>query len=260
MSKKRIDVLLVERELAETRQRAQALVLAGDVQVNGRVASKPGMLVPDDADITVRQPLRYVSRGGLKLEGALSEFHVHVIGKVCVDVGASTGGFTDCLLQNGAARIYAIDVGYGQLAWKLRTDPRVIVMDRTNIRRLVSLPEPVDLAVIDASFISLQLILPVVKKLLKPLGEVVALVKPQFEAGRQQVGKGGIVRDPDVHRAVLARLSRFAGDAGWRIRGMARSRIVGAEGNVEFFMYLASDKNLANIAIESAIERAVTEG
>ncbi len=260
MAKRRIDVLLVERELAETRQRAQALVLAGEVTVNGQVVPKPGMLVPADAEISVRQPLRYVSRGGLKLEGALTEFQIHVAGKLCADIGASTGGFTDCLLQNGAARVYAIDVGYGQLAWKLRTDPRVVVMDRVNIRFLASLPERVDLVTIDASFISLELILPSVKNLLQPFGSVVALVKPQFEAGRAQVGKGGIVRDPGVHRMVLARVAKRAMDDAWRVRGIARSPIVGAEGNVEFFIHFALDRTLPDISIEPAIEHAVTKG
>jgi 23S rRNA (cytidine1920-2'-O)/16S rRNA (cytidine1409-2'-O)-methyltransferase len=257
VAKKRIDVLLVERELAETRQRAQALIMAGDVHVNGRVVLKPGTTVPVDADISLRQPLKYVSRGGLKLEGALDAFQIGVSGKVCADVGASTGGFTDCLLQRGAARVYAIDVGYGQLAWKLRADARVVVMDRVNIRHLPSLPEPIELATIDASFISLQLILPTVKSLLQPHGEVVALVKPQFEAGREQVGKGGIVRDPKVHRAVLEKITRFAIEKEWRVLGIGRSPLAGAEGNVEFFVHLSADRDRQDISIQSAIERVV---
>jgi 23S rRNA (cytidine1920-2'-O)/16S rRNA (cytidine1409-2'-O)-methyltransferase len=257
VAKKRIDVLLVDRELAETRQRAQALIMAGDVQVNGRVVLKPGTTVTEDADISLRQPLKYVSRGGLKLEGAFQAFQIDVTGKVCADIGASTGGFTDCLLQRGAARVYAIDVGYGQLAWKLRSDPRVVVMDRVNIRHLGSLPEPIDLATVDASFISLELVLPPVKKLLQPRGEVVALVKPQFEAGRTQVGKGGVIRDPQVHRAVLVKIARFAVENGWRVLGISRSPLTGAEGNVEFFVHLSADPGRQDIAIEPAIDRVL---
>ncbi len=231
--------------------------MAGDVQVDGRVILKPGTMVAENADISLRQPLKYVSRGGLKLEGALEDLQIDVTGKVCADVGASTGGFTDCLLQHGAARVYAIDVGYGQLAWKLRTDPRVVVMDRVNIRHLPSLPEPIDLATIDASFISLELILPTVQKLLQPRGEVVALVKPQFEAGREQVGKGGIVRDPHVHRAVLAKIAHSAVENGWRLLGITRSPLTGAEGNVEFFVHLSVDGSRQDIAVEPAIERVL---
>ncbi len=260
MAKKRIDVLLVERGLAETRQRAQALIMAGNVQVNGRVEIKPGTAVPEDAEISLRQPLKYVSRGGLKLEGALDAFQIDVTGKVCADIGASTGGFSDCLLQRGAARVYAIDVGYGQLAWKIRTDPRAIVMDRVNIRHLVSLPEPIHLATIDASFISLELVLPSVQKLLQPQGDVVALVKPQFEAGRDQVGKGGIVRNVQVHRAVLAKVGRFAAASGWRVLGISRSPLTGAEGNTEFFLHLSADQHRQDVEIESAIERVLQKG
>lgn len=257
MAKKRLDALLVERELTETRARAQALILAGDVQVNGQVVGKAGTPVPEDAEILIRAPLKYVSRGGFKLEGALDAFRIDPGGQVCADVGASTGGFTDCLLQRGAARVYAIDVGYGQLAWKLRNDPRVVVMDRVNIRYLEALPEPVDLAAIDASFISLTLVLPTVKKLLHSSGQAVALVKPQFEAGRAQVGKGGIVRDPQVHRAVIEKIARHAMNQGWRVRGVARSPLTGAEGNVEFFIYLAADQALEDIDLPPAVERVM---
>lgn len=238
MAKKRLDVLLVERELAETRQRAQALILAGDVRVNQQVVTKAGTLVAEDAEITVRAPLPYVSRGGLKLASALDAFAVNPRDKICADVGASTGGFTDCLLQRGAARVYAIDVGYGQLAWKLRTDPRVVVMDRVNVRYLDALPEPLDLVVIDVSFISLTYVLPVAHKLLHAQGECVALIKPQFEAGREQVGKGGIVRDARVHRAVLEKIAEYAATNAWCVRGLCRSPIVGADGNIEFFIHL----------------------
>ena len=257
MAKKRLDVLLVERELADTRQRAQALILAGVVQVNGQRVDKAGTPVLEDAEITVRAPLKYVSRGGLKLEGALDAFHLDPRGKVCADLGASTGGFTDCLLQGGATRVYAIDVGYGQLAWKLRNDPRVVTMDRINIRHLESLPEPIDLATIDTAFISLTLILPVAKRLLQPCGEAVALVKPQFEAGREQVGKGGIVREPRVHRAVIEKIAQHALENGWRVRGLARSPITGADGNVEFFIHLSADAAQTNIDLEPEIERVV---
>ncbi|MEW5719942.1 MAG: TlyA family RNA methyltransferase [Chloroflexota bacterium] len=247
MPKKRLDVLLVEREVAETRQRAQALILAGDVRVDDQVVSKAGAFVADDAAITIRAPLKYVSRGGLKLEGALDAFALDPRDKICADIGASTGGFTDCLLQRGAARVYAIDVGYGQLAWKLRNDPRVVVMERVNVRYLDALAEPIDLAVIDVSFISLTLVLPVAQALLQPRGECVALIKPQFEAGRAQVGAGGIVRDARVHRAVLEKIAWFAQTSDWRVRGICRSPITGADGNVEFFIHLSIDRTLAKI-------------
>ncbi len=256
MTKKRLDVLLVERELAETRQRAQALILAGEVQVNGNVVSKAGTPVVDDATITVRAPLKYVSRGGLKLEGALDTFKVDPTNLICSDIGASTGGFTDCLLQRGAARVYAIDVGYGQLAWKIRNDSHVVVMDRINIRTLDRLPEPVDLATIDVSFISLLLVLPVAKRLLKSSGQVIALVKPQFEAGREQVGKGGIVRDVRVHRAVLEKIASYALENEWCVRGVCRSPISGADGNVEFFIHL-SNEAAPSIDVDQEIERVV---
>jgi 23S rRNA (cytidine1920-2'-O)/16S rRNA (cytidine1409-2'-O)-methyltransferase len=257
VAKKRLDVLLVERELIETRARAQALILAGDVRVNGQVVGKAGTTVPEDAEILIREPLKYVSRGGFKLEGALDAFRIDSGGQVCADVGASTGGFTDCLLQRGAARVYAIDVGYGQLAWKLRNDPRVVTMDRVNIRHLEALPEPIDLATVDASFISLTLVLPAVKRLIHPHGQAVALVKPQFEAGRAEVGKGGIVRDPQVHRTVIEKIAHYAINEGWSVRGIARSSLVGADGNVEFFVHLAADQALENIDLRPAIERVM---
>ncbi len=251
-------MLLVERGLAETRQRAQALILAGDTQVNGQVVSKVGTLVPVDAQIAVRAPLKYVSRGGHKLEGALDSFGVKVDGKICADLGASTGGFTDCLLQRGASRVYAIDVGYGQLAWKLRQDPRVIVMDRTNIRHLESLPQPVDLLTIDTSFISLTLILPAAKRILSPGGEAIALIKPQFEAGRDQVGKGGIVRDPAVHRLVLEKIASYSIAENWSVCGLARSPIQGQDGNTEFFIWLMNGKAGSRIDLPEAINTVLT--
>ena len=237
--KKRLDILLVERGLAETRERAQALILAGDVTVNTQRVDKAGAQVDDSAEITVRAPLPYVSRGGYKLAGALDAFGVNPSGYICADIGASTGGFTDVLLQRGASRVYAIDVGYGQLAWKLRQDPRVVVMDRVNARYLESLPEPIDLVVIDVSFISLEHMLRVAQTLLKPnSGQIIALIKPQFEAGREQVGRGGIVRDPKVHRAVQEKIARFAESLGLHVAGLIPSPIAGTEGNIEFLIYL----------------------
>lgn len=259
MTKRRLDLLLVERQLADSRQRAQALILAGEVRVNGQVVSKVGTPVPADAEITVRAPLKYVSRGGFKLEGALDAFGVDVSGKVCADLGASTGGFTDCLLQRGASRVYAVDVGYGQLAWKLRQDPRVVVMDRINVRVLDGLPEPVDLATIDTSFISLTLILPTAKRILKPDGEAIALIKPQFEAGRDQVGKGGIVRDPRVHRQVLESISQYAIEEKWQIRGLARSPIQGQDGNVEFFIWLGNGDSGSGINLAATISSLLAQ-
>lgn len=236
--KKRLDVLMVERGLAESRERAQALILAGEVTVHGRVMDKASAQVDSAVEIIIREPLPYVSRGGYKLAGALDAFGVNPNGMLCADVGASTGGFTDVLLQRGAAKVYAIDVGYGQLAWKLRQDPRVIVMDRINARHLEGLPEPVDLVVIDVSFISLELIFRIVKTLLTPAGQIIALIKPQFEAGREQVGRGGIVRDPKVHAQVLEKITRAAGSIGLKRLGLIQSPIQGAEGNIEFLIHL----------------------
>ena len=227
--------------------------MAGDVQANGSVITKAGMLVADDSEIVIRQPLKYVGRGGFKLEGALNNFHVDPSGKICADVGASTGGFTDCLLQRGASKVYAIDVGYGQLAWKIRNDPRVVTMDRVNVRYLDSLPEPIDLAVIDVSFISLTLVLPAVARFLKPKGETIALIKPQFEAGREQVGKGGIVRDERVHRSVVEKITEFANGNNWCVLGVCRSSIEGADGNVEFLVHLSADRSLTSISISQSL-------
>lgn len=253
MAKKRLDVLLVERELAESPQHARSLILAGDVQVDQRVVDKAGALVPPDAEISVRAPLKYVSRGGWKLEGALEIFQSDVRGKICADIGASTGGFTDCLLQRGAARVYAIDVGYGQLAWKLRHDPRVIVRDRTNIRYLQALPELIDLATIDVSFISLIQVLFSVRMLLQPRGQAIALIKPQFEARREEVGKGGVVRDKRVHRAAVEKIVRHSIANGWRMRGLCPSPVAGAEGNIEFFVHLSLDQSLENLDPDEAL-------
>lgn len=232
--RERLDVLVVERGLAESRARAQRLIRAGQVRVADQVADKPGTRVAVDADIAVAARPPFVSRGGEKLEAALSRFGLDVTGAVAADVGASTGGFTDCLLQRGARHVYAIDVGYGQLAWRLRNDPRVTVMERTNARYLESLPELVDLVTADVSFISLDLILPAAVRWLQPDGQIAALIKPQFEAGRREVGKGGVVRDPQVHRAVLERVLNGAVDLGLGLRGLMVSPLRGPAGNVEF--------------------------
>ena len=236
--KERLDKLLVRRGLAETRSKAQAIIMAGEVRVNGEPADKPGMAVREDAVIEVAAALPYVSRGGYKLAEALPAFGLTVTGRVCADVGACMGGFSDVLLQAGAARVYALDVGYGQLDWKLRQDERVVVMERTNARYVPALPEPVSLVVIDVSFISLRLILPAVRQWLTPQADVVALIKPQFEAGREQVGKGGIVRDVAVHRQVLRDMLAWAEEHGWSPAGLVRSPVTGADGNVEFLLWL----------------------
>jgi 23S rRNA (cytidine1920-2'-O)/16S rRNA (cytidine1409-2'-O)-methyltransferase len=233
--------------------------MANVVAVDGRQVDKPGTRVPADADIVVEQGLPYVSRGGLKLEAALDAFPLAVEGVVAADVGASTGGFTDCLLQRGARRVYAIDVGYGQLAWKLRQDARVVVMERTNARYLQSLPEPVDLTSIDVSFISLKLILPRVRDWLAPEGAVVPLIKPQFEAGRWQVGKGGVVRDPAVHRQVLEELLNWAPNCRlfpWRL---IRSPVVGPAGNVEFLALLRQEAAPAAFDLTQAVGSALSD-
>ena len=238
MKKSRLDLLLMQKGLVDSRNRAQALIMAGKVQVDGQVVTKAGASVPVDANLSLKQELPYVSRGGIKLAAALDTFDIRPENIVCADVGASTGGFTDLLLQRGAAKVYAIDVGYGQLAWQLRQDGRVVVMERTNARYLEALPEPVRLVTIDVSFISLKLILPAVQKWLRSPAEVVALVKPQFEAGREQVGKGGVVRDRKVHRQVLQQVVAAAVDAGFEVLGVIPSSITGPAGNHEFLLYL----------------------
>lgn len=240
--KERLDVLLVSLGLAESRAKAQATIMAGEVYVNGQKADKSGMEVDITSNIEVRgSACPYVSRGGLKLEKALKNFAVDPTGYVCSDSGASTGGFTDCLLQQGASKVFAIDVGYGQLAWKIRNDPRVVVMERTNIRyvTLEDLGEPLDLSVIDVSFISLGLVLPVVNTLLKPTGQVLCLIKPQFEAGKDKVGKKGVVRDPAVHEEVLQNFISLAKSLDFTIRNLTFSPVKGPEGNIEFLAHLS---------------------
>ena len=240
--KERLDVLLVSLGLAESRAKAQATIMAGEVYVNGQKADKSGMEVDITSNIEVRgSACPYVSRGGLKLEKALKNFGVDPTGYVCSDSGASTGGFTDCLLQQGASKVFAIDVGYGQLAWKIRNDPRVVVMERTNIRYVTpeDLGEMLDLSVIDVSFISLGLVLPVVKTLLKPTGQVLCLIKPQFEAGKDKVGKKGVVRDPVVHEEVLQNFISLAKSLDFTIRNLTFSPVKGPEGNIEFLAHLS---------------------
>lgn len=244
-NKIRLDVLLVERNLAESRALAQRLVMAGQVRVAGQMITKPSVQVAEDAVITLDMGPKYVSRGGEKLEAAMLGFGLDVSGRVCADVGASTGGFTDCLLQFGAAKVYAIDVGYGQLHWRLRRDTRVIPMERTNARNLVALPEPAGCVTIDASFISLQVLLPVVWGWLVPrMGDVVALVKPQFEAGKEAVDKGsGVIQDPKVHQRVLEDTLIFAEKTGYTSCGLIRSPLRGPKGNTEFLVWLQNDTN-----------------
>lgn len=239
VEKERLDVLLYKRGLVDSRERARRLIMAAQVLVDDQIVDKPGTRVSVAAVLELAEELRYVSRGGLKLEAALQAFALDMQGWVAADIGASTGGFTDCLLQHGISRVYAVDVGYGQLAWKLRQDPRVVVMERVNVRYLQALPEQVDVATIDTSFISLKLVLPAVKALLKPTGQIIALIKPQFEAGRTQVHKGGVVRDPEIHRAILRDVLGWAQANGLYVRGCAASPLRGPAGNVEFLAHLA---------------------
>ncbi len=242
-SRERIDILLVDRGLVASRELARRLVMAGEVMVNGVVIDKPGTHVDMNANVTLKAMPRFVSRGGDKLAAALATFPISVAGCVCADVGASTGGFTDCLLQHGAARVYAIDVGYGQLDYRLRQDARVRVMDRTNARYLDRLEEAVDVVTVDASFISLRLLLPVVMGWLKPEATVIPLIKPQFEAGKKDVGKGGVIRDPRIHQRVLQEVLADARQMGFSIRGLIRSPLKGPSGNVEFLAWLVAGRN-----------------
>ena len=240
-NKTRLDVLLVERGLQESRQKAQATIMRGLVFVKGQRVDKPGTAVPHDAEIEVRgNALKYVSRGGLKLEKAMASFPIDLHDAVCGDIGASTGGFTDCMLQNGARKVYAVDVGYGQLAWSLRSDERVVCMERTNARYLTheQIPEELDFASVDVSFISLKLILPPLCGLLRQGGHVACLVKPQFEAGKEKVGKKGVVRDPAVHLEVLEHFLDYAKESGFTVLGLTYSPIRGPEGNIEYLGYL----------------------
>jgi 23S rRNA (cytidine1920-2'-O)/16S rRNA (cytidine1409-2'-O)-methyltransferase len=295
MPKMRLDLLLVERGLAESRAKAQALIMAGEVRVGGEVALKPATSVDAAANVEVAQGPRFVSRGGEKLDAALEAFPLNVRGRICADVGASTGGFTDCLLQRGAAKIYAIDVGKGILHWKLRNDPRVVVMEETNARYVESLPESVSLVTVDASFISLRILLPAIKRWLasppshaapplnertssaqiEPLhahlgeegrgleagggGDLIALIKPQFEAGRQDVSHGeGVIRDPFIHRQVLLSVLTFAQSHGFGARGLIRSPLLGPKGNTEFLAWLVLGGEPGDVS--ELVERGMNKG
>jgi len=238
VTKKRIDSLMVEKGLVESRAKAQALLMAGEVVVGEKTITKPGTLISEEAEVTILEPPPFVSRGGIKLEYALDQFQLDVSDKVAADIGASTGGFTDCLLQRGANKVYAIDVGYGQLDYRLRQDSRVVVMERTNARYPIPLPEKVDLATIDLSFISVKKVIPSVAKLLKDDGYLLVLFKPQFEAERREVGKGGVIKEPQLHATVLGRFIAWVVEHDFRLKGLVASPILGAEGNKEFFILL----------------------
>ena len=253
MKKERLDVLLTVQGLAPSRERAKRLIMAGQVLVNEQRVDKAGATVPADAVLrVVGEDLPYVSRGGLKLAKGIAAFGICLTGRTAADIGASTGGFTDCMLQNGAVKVYAIDVGYGQLDWKLRTDARVINMERTNIRKVTPdmLDHPPDFASIDVAFISLDKVLPVVRTLLSPEGEVLALIKPQFEAGKDRVGKNGVVRDPAVHEDVIARVLAIAEGLGFVPRGLTFSPVKGPKGNIEYLLYLGMQGGRTSIADE----------
>ena len=275
MPKVRLDVLLVERGWAESRTKAQAMIMAGQVRVADQVMLKPATAISTDSPLTVDSGPRFVSRGGEKLDAALEAFDIDVTGFVCADVGASTGGFTDCLLQRGAAKVYAIDVCKGILHWKLRNDPRVIVMEETNARFVESLPEQVSLVTVDASFISLKILLPVIKGWFRSPsgrlrsapqggvrgeGEIIALIKPQFEAGKKDVARGdGVIRDPEIHRQVLLDVLGFAQKEGFQIRGLIRSPLLGPKGNAEFLVWLGQVRSPEeNGELNAMIERVLT--
>ena len=258
-NKTRLDVLLVERGLEQTRQRAQAMIMSGLVFVDGQRVDKAGTAVPNDAQIEVRgNTLRYVSRGGLKLEKAMTTFGLKLDGCICADIGASTGGFTDCMLQNGAVKVYAVDVGYGQLAWSLRTDERVVNMERTNIRNVTldMLAEPIEFFSVDVSFISLHHIFPVAQAITTPDAMGVCLVKPQFEAGREKVGKNGVVRDPATHREVLHNAMGYAAANGFVVRGLDFSPVKGPEGNIEYLMFVQKSEQ-PGVLDDSVAEQVV---
>ncbi|MDX1377781.1 MAG: TlyA family RNA methyltransferase [Anaerolineales bacterium] len=259
MPKVRLDVLLVERGLAESRAKAQALIMAGQVRVADQVALKPATTVDNNVALTVDSGPRFVSRGGEKLDAALETFGIDVSGLVCVDVGASTGGFTDCMLQRGAEKVYAIDVGKGILHWKLRNYRRVVVMEKTNARYVESFPEQIDFVTVDASFISLKILLPVVKGWMRENTEVICLIKPQFEAGKKDVSRGdGVIRDPEIHRQVLLKVLSFAKNEGFQVRGLIKSPLLGPKGNAEFLVWLKQAENEAGTEdINQMIEQVV---
>jgi 23S rRNA (cytidine1920-2'-O)/16S rRNA (cytidine1409-2'-O)-methyltransferase len=260
MPKFRLDVLLVEKGLADSRAKAQALIMAGQVRIAGQVALKPAVSVERNAVLTVDTGPRYVSRGGEKLEGALKTFSIDVTGFTCADVGASTGGFTDCLLQHGAVKVYAIDVGKGILHWKLRNNRRVVVMEQMNARFVESLPEKIDLVTVDASFISLKTLLPTIKKWVSENTQLLCLIKPQFEAGKKEVSRGdGVIRDPEIHKRVLLEVLEYAKSEGFGLRGLVQSSLMGPKGNAEFLVWLdmspneVSAENLVNGLMEREI-------
>ena len=248
--KERLDVLLVSQGLAASREKAKAIIMSGNVLVNGQREDKAGTMIDVKAEITVKGgQLKYVSRGGLKLEKAMSHFDLTLEGRVCMDVGASTGGFTDCMLQNGAVKVYSVDVGHGQLDWKLRNDPRVVCMEKTNIRYVTpeQIEEPAAFVSIDVSFISLTKVLPPVRELMTEDGEIVCLIKPQFEAGREKVGKKGVVRDPKVHEEVIEKVIDFAATVGLESRELELSPIKGPEGNIEYLLHLLKRPDAASV-------------
>ena len=258
--KKRLDVELVDRGLVQSRERAKVVIMEGLVYVNGQKSDKAGTPVKEDDRIEVRgETLRYVSRGGKKLEKAMQVFPVVLEGCTCMDIGASTGGFTDCMLQNGAVKVYAVDVGYGQLAWSLRTDERVVNLERTNIRYITEeqVPQPVDFISVDVSFISLTLVLPVAHRLLKDGAQMVCLVKPQFEAGKDKVGKNGVVRDPQIHREVIRKVIDCAAELGFWVRGLDFSPIKGPEGNIEYLLFLQKPQQEALPPEETVAEEQI---
>ena len=262
MAKERLDALLVKRNLVQSRERAKTTIMAGLVLVDGQKVDKAGTMVKPEAEIRVLgNTLPYVSRGGLKLEKAIREFGVSLRGKVAADIGASTGGFTDCMLQNGAVKVFAIDVGYGQLAWSLRTDERVVNMERTNVRNVTpeQLGQPVDLASIDVAFISLEKVLPAVREMLQPEGEIVALIKPQFEAGREKVGKKGVVREPSVHEEVIFRVLALARQMELTPKALTYSPVKGPEGNIEYLVWLAKGASAADGVTDELVVSVVSQ-
>lgn len=261
--KQRIDVLMFEKGLAESREKAKSLIMAGQVYIDEQKVDKPGTNISSDANIIVRQSAKYVSRGGLKLEKSMDKFNINLCNKVCMDIGASTGGFTDCMLQNGAKKVYSVDVGYGQLAWKLRCDERVCNIERTNIRYLDNsiIKEPIEFVSIDVSFISLKLVLPKVMELLTDFGDCVALIKPQFEAGRDKVGKKGVVRDIAVHKEVICNVFGFTRELGFKVIELDYSPIKGPEGNIEYLMHIKknSEIEIDDIIIDKVVSDSHTE-
>ncbi len=260
MSKIRLDINLVNKGLFDSREKARRAIMEGIVFVNGTREDKAGFQVCDDAEIEIKgNRLPYVSRGGLKLEKAIKEFNIDLSDKICLDIGASTGGFTDCMLQNGAKKVYSVDVGYGQLAWKLRSDDRVVVMERTNFRHVSpeDIGEMVGFASADVSFISLDKIIPPAKKILKPDADMVCLIKPQFEAGREKIGKKGVVKDEAVHQEVIERIIKLAHELEFSIKGLSYSPIKGPKGNIEYLLYIGQGKkNQSNFSIEETVKLA----